>query len=144
MATFTAKTTAELRGVKEPAPGQKTPHASVNYLRHLGDNAFFPRHFQYLHEQHTLADFQRPGYFHKDATDRDSPRDHLRPGDTIHYTMCGGSKDPCDFRRGQATVLSNPTSATEPLILAGIISYPQPTPWRGDDDKSDDDDKVAA
>ena len=52
--------------------------------------------------------------------------------DQIHYCMYGGSKDPCDWSRGVCVVIEAPSSREYPLLLAGIIEYPQPVAWRDD------------
>ena len=75
MPTFQAKEKAEFQGLPdEPKPGQKVPQASVEHLRPLGATEFYPRHWQYLHEKHTLDDFRRPGYFGADPLDVSSTR----------------------------------------------------------------------
>ncbi len=72
----------------------------------------------------------RPGYFAGDL------RSRMHVGDTIHYTLYGGSKNPADWQRGVCVVIEIPSSRKDPLILGGLIEYPQPTPWTGDKDKA--------
>ncbi len=73
----------------------------------MGASEFYPRFWQYLHEKHSL-------------------------GDTIVYTLCGGSKLPSEWQRGIAVVEEIPNSKELPVILAGIVEYPKATPWRGE------------
>ena len=89
MPNFEAKTREEMNGV--PKPGDDVPTADQNGLRDLGANEFYPRKWQYQHEQHTLADLQRPGYFQGEA------RAHLRVGDEIHFTLQGKMKLPSQW-----------------------------------------------
>ena len=56
----------------------------------------------------------------------------MHPGDAIHYTLFEGSKDPREWSRGVCVVIEVPSVRVEPLILGGLIEYPQPTPWTGD------------
>ena len=85
---------------------------------------------EYRHPKHSLADLMRPGYFQSEL------RKRMHPGDEIHYILYGGSKLPSEWERGICIVESVPSHREQPLILAGLIEYPAPTPWRGDDDKS--------
>ncbi len=85
---------------------------------------FYPRFWQYLHEKHTFDDFRKLGNFSDEA------REHLRVGDTIVYTLCGGSKLPSEWPRGIAVVEEIPNSKELPVILAGLVEYPKTTPWR--------------
>jgi hypothetical protein len=80
------------------------PQASIEHLRPLGASEFYPRHWQYLHEKHSLDDFRKLGYF------SDGAREHLRVGDTIVYTLCGGSKLPSEWQRGIAIVEEVPNT----------------------------------
>jgi hypothetical protein len=134
--TFETKSKSELRdagvkaelysGYEAPQPGDKVPQASDEHLRPLGANEFYPRFWQYLHDEHTFSDFSKPGYF------ADEAREHLRVGDTIVYTLCGGSKLPSDWERGIAVVQEVPNSKELPVILAGVVEYPKPAVWRGE------------
>ncbi len=127
MANFQAKEKAEFQGQpSESKPGSKVPQASIEHLRPLGASEFYPRFWQYLYEKHSLDDFRKPGYFSDEA------REHLRVGDTIVYTLCGGSKLPSEWQRGIAVVEEIPNGKELPVILAGIVEYPKATPWRGD------------
>jgi hypothetical protein len=71
-----------------------------------------------------LDDFCKPGYFSGEA------REHLRVGDTIVYTLYGGSKLPSGWQRGIAVVEEIPNSKELPVILASMVEYPKATPWR--------------
>ncbi|NCF29113.1 MAG: hypothetical protein GWP69_17140 [Gammaproteobacteria bacterium] len=72
----------------------------------------------------------RPGYFQGEL------RKRMHTGDIIHYYMYGGSKSPSQWERGNCVVEENPNIRELPLILAGFVEYPQPTLWRGDDEKA--------
>jgi len=124
MSNFIARTKDEIAGRVQAQPGSKVPQASFEHLRPLGATEFYPRYWQYLHEQHTLEDFRRPGYFAGDT------RDHLRVGDTITYTLQGGEKLPSRWQRGVAIVEDVPNSRELPVILAGLVQYEQSTVWR--------------
>ena len=125
MPEFTAKTKAEIKGLPESTPVEKVPQADINGLRQLGDNAFFPRKFQYLSKAHSRADLLRPGYFSGDPLSPDCARDHMREGDEIAFTMCNGSKDVTTWERGIVCVVSNPTRGHSLLTLGVIVDYPQ-------------------
>ncbi len=125
MPNFQAKTKEELSQTEQPKPGLKTPSADFNGLRPLGASEFFPRHWQYRNKEHTLENLKIPGYFCGEA------RNHLNPGDEIHYTLEGGKKLPSEWERGIAVVEANPNSKELPLILAGYVRYGQPTSWDG-------------
>ena len=138
MATIQS-TKSERRNYDEPTLVEKVPEADINGLRQLGDNAFYPRKFQYLSKSHTRADLLRPGYFSSDPLSRNCARDHMREGDEIHFTMCNGSGDVTTWERGIVCVVSNPTGGHSPLTLGVIVDYPQMQKA----DKIDDDDKAA-
>ncbi len=53
-----------------------------------------------------------------------------RVGDTIVYSLCGGSKLPSEWQRGIVVVEERPNSKQLPVILAGVVEYPKATPWR--------------
>ncbi len=125
MPNFIAKTRAELNQTEPLIPGLKTPSADFNGLRPHGATEFYPRIWQYRHKKHTLEDLMRPGYFVAET------RDHLRPGDEIHYCMEGLAKSPSEWQRGICVVEDNPNTKESPLILAGYVRYGQPTPWDG-------------
>jgi hypothetical protein len=129
---FKARTRAQLQGLPdEPTkPGESLPYADEECLRELGATENWPRTCEYWHPKHSLSDFMRPGYFTGDL------RARMHPGDVIHHCLYGGSRDPCDWARGVCVVIEVPSHSEQPLILAGLIEYPSPTPWRGDDDKS--------
>ncbi len=110
----------------QAARPQRRPLQSIEHLRPLGASEFYPRFWQYLHEKHSLDDFRKPGYFSDEA------REHLRVGDTIVYSLCGGSKLPSEWQRGIAVVEEIPNSKELPVILAGVVEYPKATPWRGE------------
>jgi hypothetical protein len=90
----------------------------------------WPRTCEYAHPRHTLSDLMRPGYFQGEL------RKRMHTGDIIHYYMYGGSKSPSQWERGNCVVEENPNIRELPLILAGFVEYPQPTLWRGDDEKA--------
>ena len=123
---FKAKTRAELQGVDVPKPGEALPCADEESLRDLGATENWPRTCEYSHPSHSLADLMRPGYFQGEV------RNRMHVGDTIHYTMYGGSKLPSEWQRGICVVEDVPSAREHPLILAGIIEYPAPTIWDGE------------
>ena len=47
--------------------------------------------------------------------------------------MHGGKKLPSEWERGVCVVLEIPSHREHPLILAGIVEYPQPVAWRDDE-----------
>jgi len=124
---FKARTRAQLQGRDdEPKPGESAPTADSECLRDLGATENWPRTCEYGHPKHSLQDLMTPGYFAGDV------RSRMHVGDIIYFTMYGGSKLPSEWVRGVAVVEENPTGKQFPLILAGIIAYPQPQPWRGE------------
>jgi hypothetical protein len=124
---FKARTRAQLQGIDDsPKPGESLPHADEESLREMGATENWPRITEYQHPSHNLTDFSRPGYFTGDL------RARMHVGDQIYYCLYAGSKDPCDWQRGIAVVIEVPSSREEPLILAGILEYPQPQPWTGE------------
>lgn len=127
MPQFEARTKDEMQGLRPAplAPGVETPCADEDGLRQLGENAFFPRHWEFRSQAHTVEDLMRPGYFRGEA------RVRLRLGDEIHYCMQGGEKLPSQWRRGVCVVEEVPNDRDLPLVLAGYVQYDQPTPWRG-------------
>ena len=131
MPDFAAKTRRQLQGIDDPPPpGEALPSADEEGFRELGQTETWPRISEYRHPKHSLADMMVPGYFSGEL------RKRMHPGDEIHYILYGGSKLPSEWQRGICVVESVPSHREQPLILAGLIEYPQPTPWRGDDDKS--------
>ena len=131
MPDFAAKTRRQLQGIDDPpSPGVAPPCAEEEGLRDLGQTETWPRILEYRNPKHSLADMMKPNYFSGDL------RSRMHTGDEIHYILYGGSKLPSDWQRGICVVLENPNTREQPLILAGIVAYPQPTPWRGDNDKS--------
>lgn len=132
MTSFQARTKEELY-TPEPniIPGKKAPSADFNGLRPHGANEFFPRIWQYRHNEHTLADLMKPGYFCDEA------RDHLRPGDEIFYTLEGKKKLPSAWERGIAVVEFVPNSKEHPVILAGFVKFGKPSVWGKKEDFTD-------
>ena len=128
MADFRARTRAQLQGLPdEPTkPGESLPTADEESLRELGATENSPRTCEYWHPKHCVKDLIVPGYFAGEL------RTRMHVGDTIHYTLYGGKKLPSEWERGVCVVEEIPTTREEPLILAGFVQHPQPTPWRGE------------
>jgi hypothetical protein len=128
--SLVTKTRNELHGIDEPPkPGKGPPCADEEGFRELGQTETWPRSSEYRHPKHTLADMMVPGYFTGEL------RKRMHTGDEIHYILYGGSKNPCAWERGVCVVADNPNTDQQPLILAGYVEYPQPTPWRDDGKK---------
>lgn len=109
----------------------KPAEASVDHLRQLGANEFYPRSWEYRHPGQTLRDLIRPGFFVGET------RAHLSVGDEIHYTVGAGKRLPSEWMRGILVVEEKPNTQELPVIVAILHRYPAPTPVRHDGEASD-------
>jgi hypothetical protein len=121
------KVRRQLQGIDDPkSPSESLPIADEESLREMGATESWPRTCEYAHPKHDLETFYRPGYFQGDL------RARMHVGDLIHFSLYNGSKDPYLWSRGIAVVIETPKDRELPLLLASLLTHPQPTPWMGD------------
>ena len=131
MRTFTATE----REITQPGnPGDQIPMGDFHFLRVMEPSEFYPRAWRYHHMKHTMRDMIRPGYF-----DEVEMKEHLRVGDEIHMTACGGNKLPSEFERAILIVEERPNVRERPVIVAILHRWKKATPVRHDGEAVVDD-----